>query len=474
MEPSFYNAGGATALPATIAVANRGHYADPTATYNLSEPSLPFETAGSRPSKSRRRGPRPRWYLRTLIAATLRAKFCNISQRTAVKCVNRICDDPGSNAGAAGAEITLKQPTFSARFKNFMGDIEWPKKGAPVTPEYHEKLRQAVEAYGDGEEDLICRLTDLAAEIADSVIEEFSLKTKEKRKRTAAPASTTTATGQTPTDKAVTAKDNSFADETFTGVSNTVTSVPKFSDLRAGARVKQEAMEIEASNVAATLPVVNVCPAVPITTIQGTNPDTFLHQAAIPRPLPTNSNIAQPRPTAPVRNACATKPNAVGLVLQQEATQVPQVPSNVRSRDPRSVNVGAGSTVVPVLPQPATVNLSTNEQVTELEKRCKSIQQDALKLKNEESEIQKARDQLAAKEAKFLEKQRQLLAAKQAVAEQRKKAREMLQKELEQEEKILKDIEAKMAAWVQRVEAGKKRKREYEERLAALEYENGN
>ena len=357
MEPSIHNAGGATALPATIAVANmlyRGHYADPTATYNLSEPSLPFETAGSRPSKSRRRGPRPRWYLRTLIAATLRAKFCNISQRTAVKCVNRICDDPGSNAGAAGAEITLKQPTFSARFKNFMGDIEWPKKGAPVTPEYHEKLRQAVEAYGDGEEDLICRLTDLAAEKVDSVIEEFSLKTKEKRKRTAAPAPATTATGhadvdtlpftcQTPTDETVTIKDNSFADETCTGVSNTVTYVPKFSGLGAGARVKQEAMEIAASNVAVTLPqqrlpFVKGRFAVPITTIQGTNPDTFLHQPAIPRPLPTNINItAQPTPTAPVRNACFKTPNAVGLVPKQGATHVSQVPpmaSNVRSRDP--------------------------------------------------------------------------------------------------------------------------------------------
>ena len=471
MEPFSYD----TSENSSHGAANRAIYANTSATAALlSQPRLPSKT-GDPSSKRRRRRTTPK-YLRSLIAATLRAKFSNISQRTAVKCVNRICNDPDSNAGAAGEEGTLTQQSFSGRLKNFMGDIKWPWKGAPITPEYHEKLREGMEAYGDGKEDLICRLADLAAENMDSVtLEELNLTNIEKTKSTAAPR----ASGvfpipfQTPRNQAITTKSTLFTIETLTGVSNAVRVTP--------APVSDSAARVNA--MAATLPqrrlpFVKVRSAVPITTIQGTKPDISLHHAAIPRPLPTN--IAQPRPTAPVRNACATKPNAVGLVLKQEAFHVPQgilKTENIQNIDIRHGNPGSGTTAVPVPSQPSqptisAVNSLTNQQVMELEKRWGNIQEDAKTLPADAREIQQLKDQLEAKEAKFLEKQTRILTWKQAVAEQRKKAREMLEKELEQEEKVLKDNEAKMAAWVRRVEAGKKRKREYEERLAALEYES--
>ena len=112
------------------------------------------------------------------------------------------------------------------------------------------------------------------------------------------------------------------------------------------------------------------------------------------------------------------------------------------------------------------------EQVKEIAKKRKSIQEDKMKLECDKIQIQQLKNQLAAKEADLREKQRCILAEERAIAEKAKKYREMLEKKVKEEDRALKDNEAKMAAWVRRVEAGKKRKREDEELLAALGFEN--
>ena len=99
--------------------------------------------------------------LRTLIVAGLGARVRNIEQNIALECVNRVCNDPDSNAGAGEEEPTLVQTTFSLQFRVLMGEDQWPKATPSVTREYHEALAKAVEAHGAGKEDLICRMADL-------------------------------------------------------------------------------------------------------------------------------------------------------------------------------------------------------------------------------------------------------------------------------------------------------------------------
>ena len=351
-----------------------------------------------------------------------------------------------------------------------MGEVRWPKKGS-IPAEYHEALAKAVEAHAPGQNDYIDRMAQLAAENKDAVVEKHQEKLKEKLKEkrksrdAAAAAAFATApvavapvpvTFQLPTNIPVTTNDTLVTAEILTGLSNAVTSVPA-SDVV----TRVNAMEVQGSNAATTqqegIPFLTARPAVPIPTIQDTIPGTSLIlQASNPRP----TQIAHPSSTAPVGAPCFRKPDAVGLMLQQEVPQIPQdllnTAVNVQGIDVPHVDPGAGTTAVPVLPRPATVVLPTKEQVSEIQKKVESNEQDEMKLKTDAEEIQGLENQLAAKKAKFLENQKRFLDAKTAVAKLIQNSQEMVQ----QKKNALEMQEATLAALEQRV--GMKRKRDNE------------
>ena len=120
LEPSTDNA---TIIPAAAAgaifKASKPFIDDITATHTLPQPPLTSETIS--PIK-KKLGKKPRYNLRTFITAGLWARFSNLKPDIALACVNNVCNDPASNAGAAGEEGTLIQATFNRRFKVLMGE----------------------------------------------------------------------------------------------------------------------------------------------------------------------------------------------------------------------------------------------------------------------------------------------------------------------------------------------------------------
>ena len=414
-----------TPLPAdavAIATANKLSNANTTAIPSLNQPILSSGTAAPLKKKTLNSCA---FIHRTLVGIVLKGKkICShLSADEIVACVNFVCADPAFNPGAGGEEKEpeLNKQAFTRYFENFMGKVRWPKKWAAPTAEYNEALNEALEAHGAGKKDLILKLADFAAKIKDIVIE----KRKEEAKSAAAAAAaastapaavdTVPVTFQFPTDGAL--PTDLFAAEGFTGLAHTGSSVPA-SDSGAGAGVN--AMEVQASKAAVILPQKGVPflksrPAVPITTVQGIIPNTAQHQVPVPGPV----KAKKPTGAAPIEKPCLKSSDGVGLMPKQGAPQVSKVLSKTAQNVAMlSVNAGAGASAAhaPVL------------------------------------------------------RHEQPLIFPACAAEKQKKYREWLQKKREQEEYVRQIEEAELAR--RRVEAGKKRKRENEERLAALESGN--
>ena len=147
----------------------------PTSNLGINESPSSEKGTEAGTTAHKKRGKRPAFNTRTLIAALLKTKFASISMDIALDCVNAACNEPDNNPGAAGEEDDLKKSTFSSRLTALMA-VGWTPNDIPL---YKTSWEKAVATYAPTERDTILRMADCAAELvsarSDGQLRQFPL-----------------------------------------------------------------------------------------------------------------------------------------------------------------------------------------------------------------------------------------------------------------------------------------------------------